>query len=788
MKILSNIGSLNFLAIQLLLVNPTHAILDQNNNGVSDFYEKQYNNGNLFPVTFLASSDDDGDGWSNLREAIAGTNPFDPNPPQGIVAVDITPSQIAGNFTLSWNTIIGKSYQLQCSTNLTNWIPIGTPISTNLSTHTIGINTTQPDYSIPHKVFWRVNVTDLDSNGDGLTNAEEHIVGTNPLLPDSDFDDISDFIEIVFGSNPLLNDSDSDGVTDDDEPVIIKWFELERTLNYGFATSYELGDNYSLRVTKSWAPGAVELESFEFPLPFAMLDDELAARAAWPHIAIDSWQESQQQALGHAVIAHELIFNGGNALYTLRLNADLNHTKNVARIDRPCEHNIEILSIVQRKRIINETPQSTEYYTQEIQIPAGETESNPQQIEPYFTSGGEEMIDHDEKVVEKQFNLFFEVPKVKPNGYPDSKWYVPDELKIGKMQGGSAVDVSFVGTPQETAYLNLEQDADKFRIALEDITESAQSVLVFLETSNTDAAYSDAGQWISLTKDGKRWVSKSQLLVSNQFDDQYTQGGDHSIGADESATDRTHLAALDSVVKVSKILIDEDEIITNRSSQVKTKGTITLDIVNMKQGEIFAVTNAQITNDIKITKECYAQVGVKVVAEETEIKNVPSGIDILDAEGILLEEPVRDHYDGNTLWEYNILTEFQAIINAINKPYDNKIVVAYVVRFTEENDDIGGILGHAIQRANYRDQSEAQYTHMCFVGRLPELPLGIYTAAHEISHISGNLMHDSGGGGDLMATQSYLSRGNKISDRKRFAVSQEQKIRQERFFLPIQTP
>lgn len=57
------------------------AILDTNNNGVSDFWERDVHNGSLFDGYFDLLGDTDGDGWTNAQEAAAGTNPFDPNPP-----------------------------------------------------------------------------------------------------------------------------------------------------------------------------------------------------------------------------------------------------------------------------------------------------------------------------------------------------------------------------------------------------------------------------------------------------------------------------------------------------------------------------------------------------------------------------------------------------------------------------------------------------------------------------------------------------------------------------------
>src|SRR6478735_766848 len=118
--------------ITLLLFLATHAqaIVDDNNNGVSDLWEKHYNSGALF-TDFDPQADPDGDGWTNAREAAAGTDPFDANPPGGFIqpriasipAVYTVPGEEEGEpelvtpgaLTVAWPTLAGKQYTLLCS-------------------------------------------------------------------------------------------------------------------------------------------------------------------------------------------------------------------------------------------------------------------------------------------------------------------------------------------------------------------------------------------------------------------------------------------------------------------------------------------------------------------------------------------------------------------------------------------------------------------------------------------------------------------------------------------------
>ena len=201
-----------------------HAILDTNDNGLSDVWERAYNNGALFDTSFNLQADPDSDGWTNALEAIAGTDPFDANSPDGFVRPVISripavlgdidesgvPEIITPDaFTLTWQTIAGKQYGLLYSPNLIEWLAVEPAF--------IGTGTVL-EYGIPFpdsdKLFWRVTIEDVDSDGDGLTDAEECALGTNPLLADSDGDGLNDRAEIINGTSSTNPDTDGDGIPD----------------------------------------------------------------------------------------------------------------------------------------------------------------------------------------------------------------------------------------------------------------------------------------------------------------------------------------------------------------------------------------------------------------------------------------------------------------------------------------------------------------------------------------------------------------------------------------------
>jgi hypothetical protein len=58
---------------------------------------------------------------------------------------------------------------------------------------------------------------DSDTDGDDLTDAQEYVLGTDPLLDDSDDDGLLDGEEVDLGTDPNLDDTDDDNFTDYEE-------------------------------------------------------------------------------------------------------------------------------------------------------------------------------------------------------------------------------------------------------------------------------------------------------------------------------------------------------------------------------------------------------------------------------------------------------------------------------------------------------------------------------------------------------------------------------------------
>ena len=164
------------LAAGLICLGVTGAsaqMIDQNHDGMSDIWEWMYSTTN---INLNAGADPDGDGFSNLKEAIAGTNPFDSNSYPHITFIGTTRT----NFSATFPAALGKVYQLQSVANLNNtsWLLETGAVVRAGSTFTLSAP------AGPSMKFFRLAISDTNSDGSGLMNDwEKYQLSLNPLNP-----------------------------------------------------------------------------------------------------------------------------------------------------------------------------------------------------------------------------------------------------------------------------------------------------------------------------------------------------------------------------------------------------------------------------------------------------------------------------------------------------------------------------------------------------------------------------------------------------------------------------
>jgi uncharacterized protein (DUF1800 family) len=121
-------------------------------------------------------ADSDGDGLSNRQEAIAGTDPFDSKSAPRISVFTVT------NHTAYVRIMgtLGKRYELQatevlCGNSASNWFVQAAIVARTNPVVTLSASANSPTR------FFRVLVSDVDTDGDGLTDWEEYQLGLDPL-------------------------------------------------------------------------------------------------------------------------------------------------------------------------------------------------------------------------------------------------------------------------------------------------------------------------------------------------------------------------------------------------------------------------------------------------------------------------------------------------------------------------------------------------------------------------------------------------------------------------------
>ena len=117
-----------------LVFNGTYSFTDINANGISDAWEQQFLGS--VQTQHPPETDTDGDGFSDLAEFIAGTDPRNASSSLALEAPIVQPN---GTVRLSWGSVSGRGYLVETSIDLVNWTPIsdwqvgtGAPISLTL--------------------------------------------------------------------------------------------------------------------------------------------------------------------------------------------------------------------------------------------------------------------------------------------------------------------------------------------------------------------------------------------------------------------------------------------------------------------------------------------------------------------------------------------------------------------------------------------------------------------------------------------------------------------------------
>ena len=128
---------------------------DADGDGMSDVWEGQHG----FPITSgsvpahqAPAADPDRDGWTNLEEAEAGTDPNAADAPSGMLLPTILRHpDFESVMVVSWPSLAGKQYTLLASPDLSSgtWSAVDGPMMGTGGVIDVGMETLHPDGSRP---------------------------------------------------------------------------------------------------------------------------------------------------------------------------------------------------------------------------------------------------------------------------------------------------------------------------------------------------------------------------------------------------------------------------------------------------------------------------------------------------------------------------------------------------------------------------------------------------------------------------------------------------------------
>ncbi len=176
------------LAAGLLFFAATAArALDSNGNQMSDVWELIFNAQGLLP-----SLDTDGDGFLNVQEALAGTDPFDL---KSHPTISIVPAGTNSLLT-TWNSAAGKLYDLQKSDDLASWQTVQTMLGNG------GTQSFLTSLAGETNLFFHLRTSDQPSENAQLSTWEKVTLGFSATSAHTDRFDQTDISRIIAGIAP----------------------------------------------------------------------------------------------------------------------------------------------------------------------------------------------------------------------------------------------------------------------------------------------------------------------------------------------------------------------------------------------------------------------------------------------------------------------------------------------------------------------------------------------------------------------------------------------------------
>lgn len=248
------------LVVQLACLLDSPA-LDQNANQQSDIWEIRYG-----ALGLPALVDSDYDGFSNALESVAGTDPLDASSYPKVNLIGGVPGQLQAH----WMGEAGKSYALLGGPDLNpaNFSLVATVMGDGAALNEVMATNGQPRW------FFKLDIHDVDTDSDGLTDWEEFQIGFDPFLNHSDRNDTADLARVQSSLNApsTITLGLLDGSMREDWP------------DKGVIAVRRSGGLKPLTVNVTFSGSAAKGVDYSTNIPSTQVTIPLGAREAWVEI------------------------------------------------------------------------------------------------------------------------------------------------------------------------------------------------------------------------------------------------------------------------------------------------------------------------------------------------------------------------------------------------------------------------------------------------------------------------------------------------------------------------
>jgi hypothetical protein len=294
----------------------------------------------------------------------------------------------------------------------------------------------------------------------------------------------------------------------------------------------------------------------------------------------------------------------------------------------------------------------------------------------------------------------------------DDRFYGAEELKVAKME--RSLD--------ENGVLDIDADPHRFHVRIPSRLGGVPVTAKLGTSGNPEGAYNDPAMEIPLTANPFQQESQSQLLVSDEVDD-------NADGQDEQVGDRTHRIQLGGDVEIGEIKIGAMSYPLGMKVPVKVRKRIEGKIIMVGSA---SMDGSHVTEFKKIAKERYAQIGVDFDLTITSM-DVPDGI---DETNVLFDNmPGISHSGKTAFWVHDNVKKLVDKSIADNK---RSFITVFFVVDIEGNSARGFAL-----RKGRTHPDDILYSNVAVISARETIHDAShkFTLAHEVGHIITDAGH-----------------------------------------------